>query len=155
MTFRRSKHALWIAGLAAAALAGCGGAGSHGGSTSGVAGASTAARKPKVVTVRETEFELEFSTMRFTPGTYTFVAKDAGHVGHALEIDGPGVSDRRTSGTIAPGGSASLTVTLKAGDYEIWCPVDGHKGLGMDAHIHVGTGAAGAAQPASGGSAWG
>ncbi len=56
---------------------------------------------------------------------------------HALEIDGPGVSDK-ASDTVSPGSSTSLTVTLRKGSYELYCPVDGHKDLGMDTTITVG-----------------
>jgi plastocyanin len=63
-------------------------------------------------------------------------------VGHALAITGPGVPATRTD-VLSPGGTAQLTVTLQAGSYELWCPVDGHKGLGMDTHIQVGAAATG------------
>jgi uncharacterized cupredoxin-like copper-binding protein len=89
-----------------------------------------------VVTVTETEYALQLSQTSFKPGTYTFMAKDAGHVSHALAISGPGVPTAQTS-TIGPGSSANLTVTLQKGSYELWCPVDSHKGLGMDTHIQV------------------
>ncbi|WP_201777211.1 hypothetical protein [Streptacidiphilus neutrinimicus] len=99
------------------------------GGASGGSGATT-------VTVTETEFMLHLSQTSFTPGSYTFVAKDAGHVSHALAIAGPGVPTTQT-GTLDPGASANLTVTLQKGSYELWCPVDSHKSLGMDTHIQV------------------
>ena len=45
---------------------------------------------------------------------------------------------------IQPGASATLTLTLKPGTYEIYCPVgdNSHKKLGMDTHLKV-VGAAG------------
>ncbi len=89
------------------------------------------------MTATETEYKITLSRTTFTPGTYTFVAKDSGHTAHALEINGPGVSNKVLAQTLQPGQSANLTVTLQAGTYEIWCPVDGHKGLGMDLKIHV------------------
>jgi hypothetical protein len=90
-----------------------------------------------------TDYHIALSTSTFAPGTYTFVAKNSGQVGHALEIDGPGVSSQKTS-RIQPGQSVNLSVTLSAGTYDIFCPVPGHKGLGMDTMITVsGSGAAG------------
>lgn len=88
------------------------------------------------VTVGETEFHLALSTTTFSPGAYTFTAVNNGTIQHALEITGPGV-DAQTS-TLNPGESASLHVTLKAGDYDVFCPIGSHKALGMNAEITVG-----------------
>jgi uncharacterized cupredoxin-like copper-binding protein len=54
---------------------------------------------------------------------------------HALEISGPGVD--QSTDDIAPGAGASLTVTLRAGSYDIFCPIADHKSLGMDVHVTV------------------
>lgn len=117
------------------------GAGSAPATSTGQAAGSTSGTQ---VTATLTEYKIALSTSTFAPGTYTFVAKNAGQVGHALEIDGPGVNDQKT-GSLAPGDSADLTVTLGAGTYDIWCPVPGHKALGMDAKITVsGSGSGGA-----------
>lgn len=94
------------------------------------------------VTVDEKEYSLTLSRSAFMPGTYTFVASDVGHLTHALAVDGPGVATTRT-GPINPGGSADLTVTLQPGSYELWCPIDDHKALGMDTHITVSAPSAG------------
>ena len=45
---------------------------------------------------------------------------------------------RRTP--IAGPGTQNLTVTLKTGTYDLFCSVPGHKALGMDTHITVGSG---------------
>jgi plastocyanin len=89
------------------------------------------------VTVGEREFTLTPARTQLTPGTYTFVAQNVGTIGHALAIAGPGVSPTQTP-VIPPGGQALMTVNLQQGAYELWCPVDGHKALGMDTHIQVG-----------------
>lgn len=94
-----------------------------------------------------TDFHLALSQQTFPPGTYTFVAKNAGQVTHALEITGPGAPGVRTPNDIGPGQSADLTVTLGPGSCEIICPVDGHKSLGMDVAVTVG-GAGTASTPA-------
>ena len=117
-------------------LAACGGGNaSQSGQSSSTTGKSTSVAA-KTVTVDETEYKISLSQKTFTPGTYTFKIADKGQTTHALEIDGPGVSDRR-SDSVSPGGSASLTVTLKKGTYEVYCPIDGHKGLGMETKITV------------------
>ncbi|MHB8650133.1 MAG: cupredoxin domain-containing protein [Gaiellaceae bacterium] len=144
------------------ALAACGGgssSGAAGGSPSGTATAASASKSATTVIVEESEYKLTLPAMSFKPGTYTFVAKNVGKVAHALEINGPGVTDTRTPGTVAPGQSAMLTVTLKSGSYELFCPVDGHKGLGMDSRIQSGAAAPGTTTKSGtttgGGSTWG
>jgi len=115
--------------MAVAALAGCGGHGSKSG-----AGGSQATR----VTATETEFKIQLSQQSFNPGTYTFVAVNNGTLAHSLEINGPGVSNRRIGGTIGPNQAKSLTVALQKGAYDVFCPVPGHKQQGMDLKINVG-----------------
>ncbi|WP_179200102.1 copper-binding protein [Streptomyces sp. NRRL B-24572] len=139
MTKTRTRALL---ALPAAALAGllaaCGGG--DGGSSSGTttpppAQKSTAPAGATRVTADLADFRITLSRQTFTPGTYTFVAKNTGHHDHALEVEGPGGENR--SSTVSPGGSTTLTVTLKDGKYEIYCPVDGHKDLGMKTEITV------------------
>ncbi len=110
------------------AVAGCGGK-SH-------PGASGA--KGTQVTAKETEFKIQLSQQSFSPGTYTFVAQNDGKLPHSLAINGPGVSNQRIAGTIGPGKSMSITVTLQKGSYDVYCPVPGHKQQGMDVQISVG-----------------
>jgi uncharacterized cupredoxin-like copper-binding protein len=138
--------AVGVAAVIGLALTGCGGKNNNPSSapaTTTASPAPTAAAtsggggQGTVVTVDEVDFKLNLSTTTFEPGTYTFVAKNTGQSTHALEIDGPGVADKK-SDTIAPGASTMLTVTLQKGSYELYCPVDGHKALGMDTHITVG-----------------
>jgi uncharacterized cupredoxin-like copper-binding protein len=102
--------------------------------------ASTSASSPAaagtVVTVKETEYKLQLSQSTFSPGTYTFTAENDGGTTHALEIEGPGIKEQQT-GNLSPGASGSLTVTLQSGKYELFCPVDSHRDLGMETDITV------------------
>ncbi|WP_326651327.1 copper-binding protein [Streptomyces sp. NBC_01750] len=135
-TLTRNRVVLGLAaGALAGVLAGCGG-GNGGGSTT-----STPPKKsvePGVTQVNAdlTDFHIALSQKTFKPGSYTFVARNSGHHDHALEIEGP-AGEHRTK-TLAPGASGTLEVTLKSGTYEIYCPVDGHKDLGMKTKITVG-----------------
>lgn len=89
------------------------------------------------VTVELTEFALALSDTTFSQGTYTFVAQEAGQAPHALSIAGPGVETMSTD-VLSPGDpDAQLTVTLRAGTYELWCPVGSHREQGMDTTITV------------------
>jgi uncharacterized cupredoxin-like copper-binding protein len=88
-----------------------------------------------VIDVDEKDFTIELSTMELTPGTYTFVTTNNGQTTHALEIEGQGVEEETED--IAPGDTAELTVTLEAGEYELYCPVGNHKDMGMKLDITV------------------
>jgi uncharacterized cupredoxin-like copper-binding protein len=79
------------------------------------------------------------SKRSFSAGKYTFVAINKGAVTHSLEITGPGLSKPRSK-DIEPRQSTKLTVTLKKGAYDVFCPVPGHKALGMNVNIRVGSG---------------
>jgi uncharacterized cupredoxin-like copper-binding protein len=107
------------------------------------AGASSS---PTVVKAVETDFHIALSKSTFSPGKYTFVAQNKGQVTHSLEITGPGLSDARAK-NISPGHATKLTVTFKKGAYDIFCPIPGHKAMGMNVNIVVG----GAATKSSGG----
>ena len=84
------------------------------------------------------------STGSLAPGTYTFHVTNNGPSSHNLTINGPGVSDKATP-TFAAGGSQDLTVTLTKGTYDLFCSVPGHKQLGMDTNLTVGSGGSGSA----------
>ncbi|MGF1427177.1 cupredoxin domain-containing protein [Kitasatospora sp. LaBMicrA B282] len=142
---RRAAPALLLAALAL--VTGCSSSSApKAGSTpgSGASGSATAvaggsAGTGTSITVTEKEYSVTPERTQLTPGTYTFVAANTGTVEHALAIAGPGVAAIQTD-AIAPGGRAQVTVTLQAGSYELWCPIDGHKALGMDTHVQVAAG---------------
>lgn len=135
-----------VLGLAAAAMlaacspggAGTGNAAAGTASAAAVAGASGSAdADAQTVEVTAKDFSLSLPTNHFAPGTYTFRMANDGHATHAIELAGPGVSDAQ-SGTAGPGGSASFTVTLQKGTYELFCPVGNHRALGMQTNFTVG-----------------
>ena len=118
--------------------AGCSsGSSSSAGSTSSPAGsgASSSGRGIKVIAT-ETEFHIALSRTSFRPGTYTFVAVDKGSASHNLNVAGPGVN-ANIGQLLSPGGSASVTVTLRKGRYDIFCSVPGHQAKGMGLNITV------------------
>ncbi|MGW7260945.1 cupredoxin domain-containing protein [Streptomyces sp. NPDC054834] len=147
-----------VAGVCAMALAAvltaCGNSGS-GGAGTGAAPTPSQAGKPAgtTVTVRLTEYKLALSSKTFKAGDYTFVAENDGHIVHSLEIEGPG-GETRLSHDLQPGQSEQLRIMLKKGAYELYCPVDGHEGLGMKMDITVGGGTAGGGGGSSGSSSY-
>lgn len=147
---RFTRTALILALVAAVTLAAsaCGSSSSGGSSaTTGTeaagGGGGGGSGTPIEVTLKDYSIDVA-STGSLAPGTYTFHVTNNGPSSHNLTVDGPGVSDKATP-TFAAGGSMDLTVTLKNGSYDLFCSVPGHKQLGMDTHLAVGSGGAAAA----------
>lgn len=69
------------------------------------------------------------------PGKVTITMDNPSSVPHAVEVEGNGVEKETKTLT---NGTASVTVGLKRGEYEFYCPVDGHKQAGMDGTLTVG-----------------
>ncbi len=92
---------------------------------------------PAQVSVRLSEWKVDLSRQDITAGTVRFVITNDGSIPHAFEVEGLGI-EKETS-TIQPGASDTLTLTLKPGMYEVYCPVgeDSHKKLGMESHLRV------------------
>jgi len=69
------------------------------------------------------------STLTAKAGKATVVLDNPSSLPHAVEVEGQGIEEE--TDTIGKGETAKVTVTLKAGKYEYYCPVDGHKAAGM------------------------
>jgi uncharacterized cupredoxin-like copper-binding protein len=123
------------------ALAACGGSSGSSKTAAGSGGGGSGGGQ--TIQVKETEYKLTPSSFTVSkPGTVTFEVKNAGTMGHALEVEGNGVEEKTS--TISAGSSAKLTVDLsKNGTYEVYCPIDGHRAMGMEAKLIVGTGGGG------------
>jgi plastocyanin len=138
---------------AAALLAGCG-SDDETKTVSPGGGVDAGAASGGALTVKETDFKLDPANLKITDaGGVTVTVTNDGQTTHALEIEGQGVEKK--TGDIAAGSSAKLTVTLKAGKYEMYCPIDGHKKLGMEGTITVGSGGSSDDSSGSGGSGGG
>jgi len=84
------------------------------------------------VAVSESEFKIDAKT-QLAAGDITFHVTNDGKIPHDLAIKG---QNKRTK-LIPPGASADLSVTLKAGTYELYCSVPGHEQAGMKLNITV------------------
>jgi uncharacterized cupredoxin-like copper-binding protein len=113
--------------------------------SAGPAGASAKATTVKAV---ESDFHIALSTKSFHTGKYVFVAENKGQTTHALTITGPGLKNATTP-DINPGKSAKLTVTFKKGKYDVFCPIPGHKSLGMNVNLVISASGGSASAPAS------
>jgi uncharacterized cupredoxin-like copper-binding protein len=102
--------------------------------TTTTAATTTTAPKPQATTVQaaESEFKIELSSTDLKAGKITFDVKNAGKIPHDLAIKG----GEKTK-LIQAGGTAQLTVTLKAGKYHLYCTVPGHEAAGMKVDITV------------------
>ena len=91
--------------------------------------------------VRLSEWRVELASASVPAGAVTFNVTNAGTIPHGFEVEGRGIE--KQTALIQPGQSATLTVTLRAGRYEVYCPVgeDSHKKLGMVARLVVTSGA--------------
>jgi len=96
---------------------------------------STAA--PGSVTIRLFEYKLDPATLTLAAGTYDMTGVNSGTINHALELSGNGLDVHTKNFAYPPGHSEGFQVTLRPGTYQFFCPIDGHRGLGMQANLVV------------------
>jgi plastocyanin len=102
-----------------------------------VAAAPAPNRNPAPVSARLSEWTIKLSETAVPAGAVTFTVTNGGSIPHAFEVEGQGTEQETP--LIQPGASATLTLTLEPGTYEVYCPVgeNSHKKLGMEAHLQV------------------
>jgi len=124
-------------------IAGCGGDdddGSSGGgastSTSSGGGASGgAAQTLKIAAEPSGALKFDKSSLTAKAGKLTIVMDNPSDLPHAVEIEGNGVEAKGE--TVTKGGVSKASADVKAGEYEFYCPVDGHKQAGMEGTLTV------------------
>jgi uncharacterized cupredoxin-like copper-binding protein len=83
--------------------------------------------------------KLAFSPMSLSAkaGKVTLVMKNPSSSGvqHGIAVEGNGVD--KDGPIVQPGKTSTLTVDLKTGKYEFYCPFDGHKAAGMTGTLTV------------------
>ena len=109
--------------------------------------ASASVASAQGVSVTLSDFKLELTKDTVQAGSVTFKVTNHGAINHGFYVRGPGVA--KGTREIAKDESATLTVTLQAGTYDVYCPLaDGsHRQAGMEKKLVVVGGAAPAKKP--------
>jgi len=144
---------LGLAALVAAfalAAAGCGGddnsdngssgsskqsSGASGGGSGGASAGGGGASMISLSAPASGALKFDKSSINAKAGKVTINFDNPSQVPHAVEVEGNGVEEETKTVT---NGKASVTVDLKKGKYEFYCPVDGHRQAGMEGTLTVG-----------------
>jgi plastocyanin len=126
------RRITWIIALMLAAgvltAAGCGGDDDNGGGgSSGGTGTSSSSGGGQTLTVTADSggaISWDKSTLSAKAGKVTLKIVNQSSTPHAIEVEGNGVEEETKTVT---GGDAEVTVDLKPGKYEYYCPVGSHK----------------------------
>jgi plastocyanin len=121
-----------LAAILALALAGCGGDDES--STSGGGGGGGGGETLQLAAPEDGSLKFDKTELEAKAGTVTIDFDNPSSVEHAVEIEGNGVEE--ASDTITDG-KTSVTADLKAGTYEFYCPVTGHREAGMKGTLTV------------------
>jgi len=87
------------------------------------------------IDVQLTEYEIRMPDS-LPAGRVNFKIANGGKQSHNFVIEGPGVSQKLDS-NLSRGDTGEMTFDLPAGSYTVYCPVDGHRGRGMQRTITV------------------
>jgi plastocyanin len=68
-------------------------------------------------------------------GKVTVTLTNPSSLPHAIAVEGNGVD--QDGSTVMKGGKSTVTVNLKPGKYNYYCPVDGHRAAGMEGTLTV------------------
>jgi uncharacterized cupredoxin-like copper-binding protein len=97
------------------------------------------------VSVSLVDFEIRMPN-QLPAGPTTFTVTNEGTHPHNFEIEGQGI-EQVFEANLQPGESNTMTIDLPPGDYVVYCPVDDHRGLGMELTLTVTEAAAEQAAP--------
>lgn len=85
------------------------------------------------VEVKVKEYMIDMP-LSIAAGATTFKVTNIGKEAHGFEIEGNGM-EKQITPRLKEGESGSLRVDLKPGTYQVYCPVKGHKMLGMSLEL--------------------
>ena len=141
------------AALATLAVAGCGGDDNKSSDSGGAASDTTAQKAPapapaqpsggggggatnlKISADESGQLKFDKTSLSAKAGNVTITMDNPSPVQHAVSIEGNGLD--KDGNTVGMGGVSKVTAKLKAGKYEFYCPVDGHRAAGMKGDLTV------------------
>ena len=131
---------LMILSLAAAGCGGGGGSATSPGTTSTRHATTSAAGAKQTLNLEaDDDGGLYFKPKKLTAkaGGVKLMMRNPSSSGvqHGVAVEGKGVD--QDGPVVAPGKTSSVTVTLKPGKYEFYCPFDAHKQKGMKGTLTV------------------
>jgi plastocyanin len=100
-----------------------------------VAASVTSAATSLSLKASKTALKFNKKTLRASHGKVTIVMTNPSSTKHAIAIEGHGID--KDGKTVGKNKTSRVTVTLKKGTYEFYCPVDGHKAAGMKGKLIV------------------
>jgi plastocyanin len=92
----------------------------------------------ETITATEADFSITLDGDTLPAGDYEIEVVNGGDATHDLVVERDG-EDVVGTDTIAPGESATLTVTLEAGEYVFYCSIGNHRAMGMEVTVQVGS----------------
>src|SRR3954462_3846584 len=81
------------------------------------------------------QLKFDKTSLSAKAGKVTITMDNPSPVAHAIAVEGNGLDKKGQ--TVQMGSKSTVTVTLKAGKYTFYCPVDGHKQAGMQGPLTV------------------
>jgi plastocyanin len=140
-----------FAALTALVIAGCGGSSNSEKTTSSSSSNATSTPTPTATTqssassggggetlklaADKSALKFDKSSLSAKAGKVTIVMANPSGIPHAVAVEGNGVD--KDGKTVGNGGTSTVSVTLKPGKYQFYCPVDGHKAAGMKGTLTV------------------
>ena len=103
--------------------------------SSGGGAASGGGQTLKIAADPSGALKFDKSSLSAKAGKVTIVMDNPSDVPHAVEIEGNGVEAEGE--TVTKGGVSKASAEVKPGEYEFYCPVDGHKQAGMEGTLTV------------------
>ena len=149
------KRTILCAAIATLAVAGCGSSSSSSSNTSTASSNTAAAPAPATTTPKPAssaggggassklqlsadpsgQLKFDKTSLSTKAGNVTITMDNPAPVPHAIAVEGNGVD--KDGSTVQMGGKSTVTVSLKAGKYTFYCPVDGHRAAGMQGTLTV------------------
>ena len=98
-------------------------------------GGATAGSNLKLSADPSGQLKFDKSSLDAKSGDVTLTMDNPSSVPHAIAVKGNGID--KDGKTAQQGGTSTITVSLKPGKYEFYCPVDQHEQSGMKGTLTV------------------